>query len=52
MEAVMAQSGLSMSGKEIQTKPVETEDVGIQDIPDKMSLLKVFDDGTTLYIGM
>lgn len=57
MEAVMAQSGLSMPGKEPVGKeskpnsPPAAEDVDIQDIPDKMSLLKVFDDGTTLFIG-
>lgn len=49
MEAVMLQSGLSMPGKE--TKPAAADDSGIEDIPDKMSLLKIFDDGTTLFLG-
>ncbi|KUJ17595.1 uncharacterized protein LY89DRAFT_57986 [Mollisia scopiformis] len=53
MEAVMAQSGLSMPTKEPgkEAKTLASEEVGIQDIPDKMSLLKIFDDGTTLFIG-
>lgn len=49
MEAVMLQSGLSMPGKE--TRADATEDAGIGDIPDKMSVLKIFDDGTALFLG-
>lgn len=50
MEAVMLQSGLSMPGKE--TDKPESEETGIGDIPDKMSVLKIFDDGTALFLGM
>jgi hypothetical protein len=49
MEAVMAQSGLSLPGKE--TKSNSSDDASMQDIPDQLSLLKIFDDGTTLFIG-
>lgn len=49
MEAVMAQSGLSLPGKE--TKSNSLDDASMQDIPDQLSLLKIFDDGTTLFIG-
>lgn len=55
MEAVMAQSGLSLPGKEEKNKSITpstaTGDAGLQDIPDRLSVLKVFDDGTLLYIG-
>lgn len=49
MEAVMLQSGISMPGKE--TDKPESEEIGIGDIPDKMSVLKIFDDGTALFLG-